>query len=54
MHHAEEEEIGREYLQVSEKGIHKTTERIQFLTKIAPFQLSLYLQATPGEKMCPQ
>ena len=55
--HVEEDEIGRECLQVYEEGIHKATEKIKLLTKTAPFQLSLFLQATPGENreyLCPQ
>ena len=36
---------------ISEKGIHKDTERVKLLTKKAPFQLSLFLQATPEERI---
>ena len=33
------------------KGIHKAVERIKILNKAAPFQLLLFLQTTPGEKI---
>ena len=37
--HVEEDETGREGLQVSEEVIHKDAERIKVLTKTAPFKL---------------
>ena len=36
---------GREYLLVSEKHIHKASERINTLAKIAPFKLPLFMEA---------
>ena len=35
----------------SEKGIHRTTERIKILTKTDSFQLSRFLQATHEERI---
>ena len=49
------QETGRECIQVSEDGIHKAAERIKLPTKIAPFRLPFFLQATPArEYLCPQ
>ena len=47
----EEEGTDRKILQVSDDDIHKATERIKLLNRIAPFQLPLFMQTTPEERM---
>ena len=40
-----------ECLQVCEEVIYNSAEKIKLSTKTDPFQLPLFLQATPGEKI---
>ena len=49
--HVEEEGTEGEIHQVPEDGIYKAVERIKLLNRRAPFQLLLFLQTTPGEKL---
>ena len=41
--HAEEEETGREFLQVPENGIHEAAERIRLISKTTLFKISTVL-----------